>query len=130
VVESLEGYLDSMGIEDSSRLCDLVKEDFKDHDRAKNKVFHFGDAWTGAVILSHDLTASSKGERQLVGIVDWEFSGEGRGPNGDMAQLLADLHAYLVESQPRSLQYKSVMAFTEGHGRERCLVFTDCRQRC
>jgi hypothetical protein len=98
-VGPLHGYLTSYGgIHDSAQLASRVTAGFTAlNDEAP--VFSFGDAWTGAVILSEEGPGECSGSTGAIGIVDWEFASKGRGLNGDMAQLLADLQSYLLESE-------------------------------
>jgi thiamine kinase-like enzyme len=66
-------------------------------------VFSIGDLWTGSFLVS------SCGER--VGLVDWEFAGEGR-PLQDMAQLCAHLRLLIMSIPSQSAAHASLTSFT------------------
>jgi hypothetical protein len=51
---------------------------------------------------------------QSIGIIDWEFSGVGRGPNGDMSQFLAVLHLLLMAAPPGSQRHSALDSFIKG----------------
>ncbi|KAH6705237.1 hypothetical protein BKA61DRAFT_739656 [Leptodontidium sp. MPI-SDFR-AT-0119] len=108
-VAPIEEFLHHYSFEDSAELAARVTADF--HAIDGNQVFSFGDAWSGAVILSNDEGPDSQ---PTTGVVDWEFANIGRGLNGDMAQLLADLHSYLLEYAPGEVTYVAVKALMKG----------------
>lgn len=107
----IEGFLHRYSFLDSAELATRVIADFNTID--VNPVFSFGDAWSGAVILSED---EGPDHQPTTGVVDWEFANIGRGLNGDMAQLLADLHSYLLEYAPGDPTYVAVKALMKGIG--------------
>ena len=51
--------------------------------------FVLGDCWTSAVLSNID---------DQTGVIDWEFASFGRGPHGDMAQLLAHLELLRISA--------------------------------
>ena len=112
-VEPLHDYLTSYGgVPDSAELIARVTAGFASLED-ETPVFSFGDAWTGAVILSEEGPSEFPSATETIGIVDWEFANKGRGLNGDMAQLLADLQSYLLEAEgaarPMHLATKALM---------------------
>ena len=71
--------------------------------------FVLGDFTPGALLVSRF------GDRaQLMGVIDWEFSGEGRGLNGDMAQLLASLHLLLMAESTNSNSHRAIHSLITG----------------
>lgn len=52
-----------------------------------------GDLWPGGVLLGN-----SDGPDKVIGVIGIDFSGLGRGLNGDMAQLFAHLQLHLLSS--------------------------------
>ena len=75
----------------------------------KEQCLVLGDLTPGTVLLA----ASGDGS-QSMGIIDWEFSGLGRGPNGDMSQFLAALHLLLMAASPGSRRYSTLDSFICG----------------
>ncbi|KAF8863044.1 hypothetical protein BDZ45DRAFT_147357 [Acephala macrosclerotiorum] len=71
--------------------------------------FVLGDFRPDAILLE-----GPDSESEEIGVVDWEFSGLGRGPNGDMAQFLAMLHLLLMAARPRSQRLSALRSFIEG----------------
>jgi hypothetical protein len=49
-----------------------------------------------------------------LGVIDWEFSGLGRGPNGDIAQFLPHLHVLLMASAKSRRHYDALKPFIQG----------------
>ena len=47
-------------------------------------------------------------------VIDWEFSGEGRGPNGDISQFLAVMHLLLMTALPGSQRHIASVSFIQG----------------
>ncbi|EFW17153.1 conserved hypothetical protein [Coccidioides posadasii str. Silveira] len=76
----------AFGIPDPEGLCQVVEKDFERQEFFEDEgCFSLGDLWPGG--LTVDIN---------IGVIDWEFAALGRGANGDMAQLLAHLHLYLI----------------------------------
>ena len=73
------------------------------------KCFILGDFHPGAVLLP----VSGDGDQPL-GIIDWEFSGVGRGPSGDMPQFLASLHLLLMAASPDSPRQSAINSLIQG----------------
>ena len=85
-IEPVLGYLkifpDLISDEEAEHLFSLVIDDFERNEPVEELSFVLGDCWTSAVLSNiHDQT----------GVIDWEFASFGRGPHGDMAQLLVHL---------------------------------------
>ncbi|KAE8443693.1 hypothetical protein EG329_001465 [Mollisiaceae sp. DMI_Dod_QoI] len=91
-VATVESYLQELKFPDSHELSQRVVKDFDADFGADFDVFALGDASLRSVLVEQHMLASSR-----VGIVDWERSGPGRGINGDMAQLFAELTSYTFE---------------------------------
>lgn len=91
-VKPVERHLSQFDISDGKELYERIDEDFQPTDNAAELSFVLGDLTPGAILLG-DLF--SKGQTPL-GVIDWEFSGRGRGMHGDMAQLLAQVHLHLI----------------------------------
>lgn len=72
-------------------------------------MLHSRDFTPGAVLLS-----SAGDGSQSMGVIDWEFSGVGRGPNGDMSQLLVVLHLLLIAASPGSQRHSAIDWFIQG----------------
>ncbi len=96
-IAPVEGILQTYGIPDPAELCRRIKEDFLRESSEEEKAFVLGDLWPGGILLGEE-----EMEKQSPGVIDWEFAGWGRGVNGDMAQLLANLHLLLMASPARS----------------------------
>lgn len=61
--------------------------------------FILGDCWSGSVLLNAASTVNNVWEsKEDIAVIDWEFSGFGKGPHGDMAQLLAHLEMLRLSS--------------------------------
>lgn len=53
-------------------------------------------------------------EEQPLGIINWGFSGTGRGPNGDIAQFLASLHLLLMAASPECQRRNAIESLIQG----------------
>lgn len=78
----------------------------------EERCFILRDFTLGAVLL-----AASGDGTQSMGAIDWEFSGEGRGPNGDMPQPLAGTHLLLMAAPLGSQRCSALDSFIQ-----RCLL--------
>lgn len=92
-IEPVLGYLklfpNLMSNEEAEHLFSLVVDDFERKEPEEELSFVLGDCWTSAVLSNiHDQT----------GVIDWEFASFGRGPHGDMAQLLAHLELLRISA--------------------------------
>lgn len=76
-------------IPDSEALYSRITQDAVRHDESWERSFMHGDLWTGSVLL----------DWPRICVIDWEFAGIGRGVNGDMAIIFAQLHLHLIEAQ-------------------------------
>lgn len=90
-VKPIERHLSKFDVPDAKELYERVVEDFQPIDSAGEQSFVLGDLTPGAILLG-DLSE----ELTPLGVIDWEFSGQGRGMHGDMAQLLAQVHLHLI----------------------------------
>ena len=90
-------YLLDFNISNASELYRRVYTDFHRADEPSERSFVLGDCWPGAV-----LAGDTAGQNLDVGVIDWEFAGEGRGITGDMAQLLAHIHLHLLAAPTKS----------------------------
>ncbi|PGH17960.1 hypothetical protein AJ79_00859 [Helicocarpus griseus UAMH5409] len=113
-VSTIKGYLDRHGITDSLHLSRVVEQDYERGISDEERCFIVGDLWPGGILIGNPESCTSVPK---LGVIDWEFSGPGRGINGDMAQLLAHLHPYLLAAkfcQPDSPTHRATLALIEG----------------
>ncbi|EEQ33073.1 conserved hypothetical protein [Microsporum canis CBS 113480] len=93
-VSTMKPYLGQFNCADAEKLGQVVEEDF---DREAvwdgEQCFNVGDLWPGGILIESSPAAA---KFPKLGVIDFEFSGPGRGVNGDMAQLLAHLHLYYI----------------------------------
>lgn len=117
-VAPLERYLRQLGIPDGSQLYRRVELDFLRENSTEEQAFVVGDLWPGGVLLGN-----SDGPDKVIGVIDFEFSGLGRGLNGDMPQLFAHLHLHLLsslEGSPAHIATKSIIASIASTYRREC----------
>ncbi|KAK2810849.1 hypothetical protein FQN50_002672 [Emmonsiellopsis sp. PD_5] len=95
-VSTMRKYLPKHGIHDFVNLSQIVEEDYERGISDDERCFIVGDLWPGGILVE-DLEASSSVPK--LGVIDWEFSGPGRGINGDISQLFSHLHLYLLASE-------------------------------
>jgi hypothetical protein len=100
-VRPIEGYLDKYHISNGPELYRRVLEDFQRINTTEEQGFILGDLWTGGILVGPSTN-------DAIGVIDWEFSGLGRGVSSDMAQLLAHLHLHLLASPSGSGTRRSV----------------------
>ncbi len=81
---------------DADLLFGRVLADFRrKHTLASEDCLILGDLWPGSILLAPETAAATAPSPSpppplpLLAVIDWEFSGVGRGANGDMAQFLA-----------------------------------------
>lgn len=120
-VAPIQGYLRQLDIPDASQFYRRVELDFLREDSAEEQAFVVGDLWPGGVLLGN-----SDGPDKVIGIIDFEFSGPGRGLNGDMAQLFAHLHLHLLgfsEGSPAHEATKALIASIGSTYRRECRTF-------
>ena len=113
-VKPIERHLQKFDIPDVKELYDRAIEDFQPTDsNAEEQSFVLGDLTPGAILLNE---LSDLEEPTRLGVIDWEFSGRGRGMHGDMAQLLAQVHLHLIAAQEHNRQAatSAVEAFIDG----------------
>jgi hypothetical protein len=92
----IKGYLDKFNVPDAEKLYRIVQQDFEREYVDGERCFIVGDLWPGGILIG-DLESDSAVPK--LGVIDWEFSGPGRGVNGDMAQLFAHLQLQLIASE-------------------------------
>ncbi|KUJ13661.1 uncharacterized protein LY89DRAFT_671959 [Mollisia scopiformis] len=97
-VVPIEGYLQALGISDSQELGKRIVDDFDRELGGDFMVFAVGDASLETVLAGKLFGAFPR-----LAILDWDFSGPGRGINGDMAQLLAGVQSFWL-SQIRMIE--------------------------
>jgi len=105
----VKGHLEKYAIQDSSLLFARTQQDFERPLIEGESCFILGDFHPGAVLLE----ASGDGNQKM-GIIDWEFSCKGRGPNGDMAQCLGALHVSLLSIPEDSEAFSATKALIKG----------------
>lgn len=108
-VKPIEHHLRKFGISDAKELYDRVIEDFQRTDSAEEQSFVLGDLTPGAILLG-ELSE----EPTPLGVIDWEFSGRGRGMHGDMAQLLAQVHLHLIAHGHNQTVSSAIAALIDG----------------
>jgi aminoglycoside phosphotransferase (APT) family kinase protein len=81
---TIEDYLTQFYIPGVHTLFSRVLVDYQRDRLSMERCFTLGDFAPGAVLLA----VSGDGD-QPIGVIDWEFSGVGRGPDEDMSQFLA-----------------------------------------
>ena len=117
-VAPIEGYLRQLDIPDASELYRRIELDFLRESSSEEQAFVVGDLWPGGVLLGN-----SDGPDKVIGVIDFEFSGLGRGLNGDMAQLFAHLHLHLLsslEGSPTHVATKALIASIGSTYRREC----------
>ncbi|PVI03062.1 hypothetical protein DM02DRAFT_652862 [Periconia macrospinosa] len=113
----IKNHLLEYKIPDAETLFARVLDDYHRHDLPDELSFGLGDFTPSAVLL--EATGDGK---QRVAVIDWEFSREGRGPHGDMAQFLAALHLLLLAAPSGSSSFMAIEALV----RATCSAY--CRQ--
>jgi hypothetical protein len=108
-VMTVEQHLTRFNIADAQMLFSRVLADNQRVNMPAEQCFVLGDFTPGAVLLA----ASGDGS-QPMGIIDWEFSGLGRGPNGDMSQFLAIVHLLLMAASPGSQRHGALDSLIRG----------------
>ena len=96
-------------IPDALTLYSRVLDDFGRTDLPDELSFVLGDFTPSAVLLE----PSGDGE-QRVGVIDWEFACQGRGPHGDMVQCLAALHILLSSAPANTSSFTAIETFVQG----------------
>lgn len=97
MISPLKAYLTDFGIPNTEELYRRIRENFDSKSEPGEECFALGDSWSGAILWDPEhLTPGGGGMGGMVGVIDWEFAGMANGLNGDMTQLFADLHMYLV----------------------------------
>ena len=86
-------FPDLVSSKEAKQLTQILVTDFLRDPLPEEPSFVLGDCWPAAFLISSSPTTSPDYQTPSlkVGVIDWEFSGYGRGPHGDMAQLLAHL---------------------------------------
>jgi hypothetical protein len=108
-VMTIQDYLTQFKIPNAQMLFHRVLADYQRVNMPEERCFVLGDFTPGAVLL-----AASGDGTQSMGIIDWEFSIEGRGPNGDMSQFLAVIHLLLMAAPPGSQRHSALNSFIQG----------------
>jgi hypothetical protein len=108
-VMTIQKYLAQFNVPNAQRLFHRVLADYQRVSMSEERCFVLGDFTPGAVLL-----AASGDGTQAMGIIDWEFSSEGRGPNGDMSQFQAVIHLLLVAAPMGSQRHTALDSFIQG----------------
>jgi hypothetical protein len=108
-VMTIQEYLTQFKVPNAQMLFQRVLADYQRVSMPEERSFILGDFTPGAVLLA----ASGHGT-QSMGVIDWEFSSEGRGPNGDMSQFLAIIHLLLMASLSGSQRHNALTTFIQG----------------
>lgn len=125
-VSTVRRYLAQFNCEEAEKLSHVIEEDFERQEEWDGeRCFSVGDLWPGGILIENlslqtfrDTHGSELPKLPKLGVIDFEFSGPGRGVNGDMAQLLAHLHLYYIAWGYCGDRFKSfqagVLSFIEG----------------
>ncbi|KAK2879540.1 hypothetical protein FQN49_000780 [Arthroderma sp. PD_2] len=125
-VLTIRRYLRQFNCVESNELSRIVEEDFEREEGLNGeRCFNVGDLWTGGILIealpskpSQGSITSAVAKGPKLGVIDFEFSGPGRGVNGDMAQLLAHLHLNSIAWGNCAEQFKpiqtGILALVEG----------------
>ncbi|KAF8847051.1 hypothetical protein BDZ45DRAFT_733845 [Acephala macrosclerotiorum] len=108
-VITIQEYLAQFKIPNAQMLFHRVLADYQRVNMPEERCFILGDFTPGAILL-----AASGDATQSMGVIDWEFSSEGRGPNGDMSQFLAVIHLLLMAALPGSQRHRALDSFIQG----------------
>jgi Phosphotransferase enzyme family len=106
----IQNHLAKFNISNAEMLFNRVLEDYQRPGLLSEQSFILGDFHPGSVLLPTEFGDGS----QALGVIDWEFSGFGRGPNGDMAQFLAHLHVLLMNRGKSRRLYDALKPFIQG----------------
>ena len=109
-VMPIKKHLAQFNIPNAEVLFNRVLEDYQRANLPSEQCFVLGDFHPGSVLLPTEFGDGS----QTLGVIDWEFSGLGRGPNGDMAQFLAHLHVLLMNRGKSRQLYDTLKPFIHG----------------
>jgi hypothetical protein len=108
-IMTIQEYLTQFKVPNAQMLFHRVLVDYQRVNAPEERCFILGDFTPGAVLLD----ASGDGT-QSMGVIDWEFSSEGRGPNGDMSQFMAIIHLLLMAAPPGSQRHIALDSFIQG----------------
>jgi hypothetical protein len=86
-----------------------ILENFCRPNAPDEESFVMGDCYPGSILLPIDISPDNP-----VSVIDWEFSGIGRGHHGDMAQFLAHLTIAIMFAKHNSQRAIAVGAFADG----------------
>lgn len=106
---TIQEYLTKFNVPNAQKLFHRVLADYQRVNMPEGRCFILGDFTPGAILL-----AASGDGTQSMGIIDWEFSSEGRGANGDMAQFLAVIHLLLMAAPPGSQRHIALDSLIRG----------------
>jgi hypothetical protein len=94
----------------ADELWSIVLDNFTRSVSSEEQSFVLGDFYPGSVLLPQNVQVGSQ-----IGVIDWEFSGLGRGLHGDLAQCLAHLSLALFRCESTtSARYTAVKALIHG----------------
>ncbi|GBF66548.1 hypothetical protein TMEN_9268 [Trichophyton mentagrophytes] len=125
-VSTMRQYLVQFNCIEAEKLSHAIEEDFERQEEWDGeRCFSIGDLWPGGILIenlslqpSRDTHGSVLPKLPKLGVIDFEFSGPGRGVNGDMAQLLAHLHLYCIAWGNCGDRFKpfqaGILSFIEG----------------
>ncbi|DAA79707.1 TPA_exp: Uncharacterized protein A8136_0480 [Trichophyton benhamiae CBS 112371] len=125
-VSTMRRYLVQFNCVEAEKLSHAIEEDFERQEEWDGeRCFSVGDLWPGGILIENLALQPSRGTHSSelpklpkLGVIDFEFSGPGRGVNGDMAQLLAHLHLYYIAWGNCGDRFKpfqaGVLSFIEG----------------
>lgn len=108
-VATIEKSLRMFDVLDSQELERRAAADFDARFDKEFEVFAFGDATLNSILIDGPVFADNR-----KGLIDWEWSGWGRGINGDMAQLFAEMLLYLTAPRPTQAMQSVIQALMAG----------------
>ncbi|OAS99998.1 uncharacterized protein BDCG_16409 [Blastomyces dermatitidis ER-3] len=71
-------------------LSEIVEQDYERGISGEERSFIIGDLWPGGILID---SSDPSALMPKLGVIDWEFSGPGRGVNGDMEGMNDSYHA-------------------------------------
>jgi Phosphotransferase enzyme family len=105
ILERLQRY----AILDAEELYRRVLEDYTEPQDDYGLVMTLGDFHPGSILVQ------GSGSDLRMAIIDWEFANlQGRGVNGDIAQLLAHVYCYMFTLAPQDATHRATSSFMSG----------------
>ncbi|KAK0110972.1 hypothetical protein ONS95_001353 [Cadophora gregata] len=85
----IKDYLDFVQVADGVRIYGIIEHDFWHADNLEGgRVFALGDIGIDTILVSRDV--------RQIGIIGWQYSGPGRGLNGDIPKLITQIQVIML----------------------------------